>query len=102
MLLQTLEVDVRAVVDVADEADAIPREHPPQRLDDLLDPRVIGRHPVAHEPVRSRKSVEDVDRRTLVLLGEDVGRVDSCGAGTDDRYAWCAHMTSLVGRFTPR
>ncbi len=54
MAAQVGEGDIAAVVHIADEANLVPGQHPAQRLDDLLDPRVIGRHAVAHQAVGGR------------------------------------------------
>ena len=61
-LAQLLELDVDAEVDVAEEADLGVGEHALQRLDDLLDPRVVGRDAVADQAEGGGQPLEDVDR----------------------------------------
>jgi hypothetical protein len=47
---QLVELDVDAVLDVAEQAHLRLRQHLVQRLDDALDARVVGRDAVADEP----------------------------------------------------
>ena len=82
-LLQVVELEVGAVVDVAEEADAVMGEHALERLDDLLDPRVVRRDAVADQAERGRVPVEDVDRDVDLRLGQDVRGVDACRSGAD-------------------
>jgi len=81
---QVRQFHVEPVADVADEPDLVATQHPLQRLDDLLDARMVRSDPIAHQSVRGRQLVEDVDPRTVVLLGEDVGGVDTRRSRTDD------------------
>ncbi len=98
-LLQVVELEVGAVVDVAEEADALVGEHTLERLDDLLDARVVRRDAVANQAERRRVAVEDVDRDIDLGLGEDVGGVDACRSGTDHSDAQLpGHAVLLGGR----
>ena len=81
---QLLRLDVHAVVDVADEPDPRVVQHPVQRVDDLLDPRVVGRHAIPDQAVGRRQPVEDVDGDRLRGLDQVIGGVDAGRAGTDD------------------
>jgi hypothetical protein len=83
---QVRQRNVGAVVHVADEPDLVARQHPAQRLDDLLDPRVIGSDAVPDQTVRGWETVEHVDACVPVLLGQDVCGIDSRGTCTDDCY----------------
>ena len=65
VLVQLVHRDVLADLDVAEEADAVGLEHLAQRQRDRLDLLVVGRDPVAHEPVRARQTVDDVDRDAI-------------------------------------
>jgi hypothetical protein len=44
------EVDIGPVFDVAEQADVTAVEHLDERIDDALDPRMIGGDPIADEP----------------------------------------------------
>ena len=61
-LLQVVELEVGAVVDVAEEADVVVGQDALERLDDLLDARVVGRDAVADQAERRGVAIEDVDR----------------------------------------
>ena len=61
-LLQLVERDVAADLDVADEADRAGIQHLVQRSDDALDARVVGGDAVADEAVRRGERLEEVDR----------------------------------------
>ena len=82
-LLQVVELEVGAVVDVAEEADAVVGEDALERLDDLLDARVVRRDAVSDQAERCRVAIDDVDRDVHVGLGEDVGGVDARRSGAD-------------------
>src|SRR5690606_21596471 len=71
----------------AEDADVTPVDDVAQRADDALDARVVGRDAVAHETVRGRKLLEQVDRdvEAALVLEQDVGRVDAGGTGSHDR-----------------
>ncbi len=90
-LLQLVERDVAADLDVADEARGAGIQHLVQRVDDALDAGVVGRDAVADQAVRRRKRLEQVDRHGSAGLddrvGEDVAGVDAGGTGADDRDA---------------
>jgi hypothetical protein len=83
-LAHLVDLEIDADVHVADEGDPIGLHHPVQGDDDLLDARVIRRHPVPDQTVGCRKSVVDVDRHVGVVLGEDVGGIDAGRTGADD------------------
>lgn len=72
-----------ADLDVPEQADVTAGKDLVQRTDDGLDPRVIGGDAVPNEPVRRRKSIEEVDARARKGAGKDVGGVDAGWAGTD-------------------
>lgn len=78
--------DVAADLHVADEPDVPALQDLVQRHDDLLDARVVRGHAVAHQAVGSRQALEQVDAHVQPGLGQDVGSVDTGGAGTDDGY----------------
>ena len=46
--------------------------------------RVVGRHTVAHEPVRRGKPLKQVDIHLESRLRQNVRRVDASGTGADD------------------
>ena len=54
---------------------------------------MVGGDAVAHQSVRSRKLLEQVDRHLEVLLclQQDVGRINSCGTGADDGKSQFRH-----------
>ena len=87
VVVQLVERDVGAEVDIGEEADVAALEHLVQRLDDHLDARVVGCDAVAHEPERRGEALDEVDRDVDVRLREDVRGVDAGGAGADDRDA---------------
>ena len=86
VLLQIGEREVRAELDVAEEAEARVRRDCVVGPGDGLDLRVIGRDAVAHQPVRRGQPVEhvDLDRRSSALLEEMLGGVERRGPGADD------------------
>ncbi len=93
-IIETPEIgqcQVPAVVDVAEETDVAAVQHLVQGVDDPLDPRVVGGDTVPDEAVRCRILVEKVDTDLevasldLVGLRQDVGGVDACRPGADDR-----------------
>ena len=90
-LLQVVDRDVAADLDVADEADGAGVEHLVQRVHDALDARVVGRDAVADQAVGRGQRVEQVDRDGAARGGhgvrEDVAGVDAGGTGADDRDA---------------
>ncbi|GDY61213.1 hypothetical protein SAV14893_006060 [Streptomyces avermitilis] len=59
-------------------------EDRPQIVLQGLDLFVVGRHPVAHQAVRARQSVQDVDAHPGVLLDEALGGVDPARPRTYD------------------
>src|SRR5690606_4138851 len=85
---QVVEVEIRAVVHIAEQADLRLVEHLVQGGDDALDPRVVGGDAVADQSERRRHALEDVDGHARfggdVGLEQGVGRVDPGGAGSDD------------------
>ena len=93
VVLEVVEGDVLAEADVAEDADVAAVEHFAEGRDDALDARVVGGHAVADEAVRRGKLLEQVDRdvELALRLEDDVGGVDACRAGTDDREAELAH-----------
>ena len=62
-------------------------EHLAQCRNDSLDARVVWRHPVAHQAVRGRQLVEQVDLyvEVTLCLDHEVGRIDARGPRSDDR-----------------
>ena len=82
---QLLQRDVRADLDVADEADQRVVEGAVQGVADGPHLRVVGRDAVPDQPERRRQPVDQVDgHRDVVLAGEGVGGVDARRAGADD------------------
>ena len=61
VLVQLLDRQVYADLDVAEEADAVGLEHLAQRQGDRLDLAVVRRDAVANQPVRAGQPVDDVD-----------------------------------------
>ncbi|MDF2825904.1 MAG: hypothetical protein K0R68_3312 [Mycobacterium sp.] len=90
------ELDIGAVVHVADESDLVAREHAAQRFDDLLDAGMVRCDAVAHQTIRSGQPVEDVHRGGLVLLGQDVGGIDARRTCADDCDTDLPHTPSLL------
>ena len=88
---QVVQVEVNAVVHVADETDVARVEHLVQRVHDALDARVVGGDAVADQAVGGGQSIEQVDARLATGLshggGQDVAGVDAGRAGADDRDA---------------
>ncbi len=86
MLLQVGQGDVAPVEHVAEQPDLAGVEHIPQRVDDALDARVVGRDAVPHQPVRRGELLEQVDGDVEVPLGlqQDVRSVDAGGSGAHD------------------
>ena len=97
MLLQLLESDILADVDVAEQADLRLVEDAVQGADNALDAGVIGCDAVADEPEWSWHALEDVHAHAVEGgvaaalrdggLGEGVGCINSGWAGADDRDA---------------
>ena len=87
--------DVPAHLHIADEPDVAALEDLVQGHDDLLDARVVGGHPVAHQAVGGGEPLEQVDAHVQPGFGQDVGGVDAGGAGTDDGDAerTCVHCS---------
>ena len=85
--LQVVERDVAAVEHVAEDADVAAVDDFAERRDDALDARMVGRDPVAHEPVGGREALEQVDRdvESAIVFEQDVGGVDAGGSCADDR-----------------
>ena len=83
-LAQVVELEVRAVVHVGEQADVAALEHLVQRDDDLLDPRVVGRDAVADQAERRGQALEQVDAHVEIGLGQDVRGVDAGGTCSDD------------------
>src|SRR5262249_54883035 len=82
--LQVVELEVHAVLDVAEEADVGLVEHLVQRGDDPLDAWVVGSDAVPDEAERRRLALEEVDRDVLAALHQDVGDVDAGGPRAHD------------------
>lgn len=102
---QVVEVDVGAVVDVAEQANLRLVEHLVQGGDDALDAWVVRGNAVANEPERGRHPLEEVDAHArsadiVVGLHERVGGVDACRSGTDDGDAEWTSLISHVQRAT--
>jgi hypothetical protein len=62
-----------------------------QRLDDLLDPRMIRCHAVPHQPERRRQPLDQVDASSVMLLGQNVRRVNPSRSSSDDSDAQIPH-----------
>ena len=84
---QVRELDVGAVVDVAEQAHVAAIEDLVQRDDDLLDPRVVRCDAVADQAEGCGEPLEEVDGDLEARLGENVRRVDTGRTGTDDGHA---------------
>ena len=82
---QVVELDVHAVLDVAQQAHLGLAQDLVQRLDDALDAGVVRGDAVADETEWRRLALEQVDRHGRVGLHEHVGGVDAGRARTDDR-----------------
>jgi hypothetical protein len=80
------ERDVAPIGDVAEQPHAGPVQHPVQRMDDLLDARVVRRHAVADQAERGGQPVEHVDRAGRPGLHQDVRGVDPGGTRPDHRH----------------
>ena len=97
---QLLDGHVRAHVDVPDEPDVPALEDLVQGHDDLLDSRVVRRHPVADEPVGGGQLLVQVDRDVELGLGQNIGCVDPGGAGANDgdgqRLGRHMHLTNVL------
>ncbi len=85
-LAQVLELHVDAVLHVAEEADLRLGQHPLERLDDLLDARVVGGDAVPDQPEGRGQPLDDVDRDVRLGLGEDVGGVDAGRSAAHDGH----------------
>ena len=100
---EVLEREVRAVVDVAEEADVPAVQDLVQGVDDALDARVVRGHAVADQAVRRRVAVEEVDADGELAaldglaLGQDVRGVHTGGSGADDGDAQRAGSSSYRG-----
>ena len=100
---EVLEREVRAVVDVAEEADVAAVQDLVQGVDDALDARVVGGHAVADQAVGRRVAVEEVDADGELAaldgfaLGQDVRGVHTGGSGADDGDAQRAGGSSYRG-----
>ena len=94
VVAQILNGDVAADLDIAQQADIPALEDLVQGDDDLLDARVVGGDPVADQPVGRGEALEQVDAHLEPRLRQDVGRVDSSGAGADDGNVEWGHPSS--------
>src|SRR5689334_8745470 len=92
---QVLELHIDAVLHIAHETHLWLSQHAVQRLDDLLDARMVRRDAITDQAEGGRQPLDDVDRDVCVRFGEDVGGVDAGWATTDDRNAK-AHVSSLL------
>jgi hypothetical protein len=83
---EILQCQVPPIVDVAQEADVTAVQNLVQRIDDALDPGVVRCDTVADQAVGRGILVEEVDADFEVAfgLGQNVGSVDTCRAGSDD------------------
>lgn len=88
---QVVQLQVDAVGDVADEPDPLVLQHPVQGLDDLFDPRMVRRDAVPDQAERRGEPLDQVHLGGGVLLGHDVGGVDTGWSGTDDGDAEILH-----------
>src|SRR5699024_7527277 len=79
--------EVRAEVDVREQADVATLEDLVKGTHDHLDARVVRRDAVAHEAERRGQALDEVDRDVDAGLREDVGGVDAGRTGADDRDA---------------
>ena len=85
--LEVGERDVAPELDVAEEADPRVERQSFEDAHDLLDLRMVGRDAVAHEPVRCRQPVDEIDRdRDLFLRDERRRGVEARRPGPDDRH----------------
>jgi hypothetical protein len=98
---QLVELDVHAVLDVAEQPDLRLAEHLVQGLDDALDARVVRRDAVADEAEGGGLALVEVDGHRRVRLHQHVRGVDPGRAGADDRYPqravlgpWACHCSS--------
>ena len=84
VLAELVEGEVRAHVDVGQQADVAAAKHVREGDDDLLDARVVRRNAVAHQAEGRREPLDDVDGDVDALLREDVGGVGASWSGADD------------------
>ena len=99
---QVSKGDVGADVDVAQQADVAALEDLVQRQDDLLDPRVVRRDAVAHQPERDGQAFDQVDADVEAGLGQDVGCVDAGRTRADDSYPRSTAAHRLMDTFPGR
>lgn len=104
-LLEVVQFEVGAVVDVAEEPDVVLGKDTPQGLDDFLDTRVVGSNAITDEAERCWIAFDDVYAYINVGLGEDVGGVNArrtCANDGDPQLPVHACSRSLVGSSTER
>ena len=88
---EVMQRQVPAIGDVAEEPDVAAVQDLVQRVDDPLDPRMVGSHPVADEAVGRRIGLEEVDADLevavldLIGLRQDVRGVDTGRARANNR-----------------
>ncbi len=100
---QVVELDVDAVLDVAEQPDLGLAEHLVQGLDDALDARVVRSDAVADQTERRGLALVQVDRHRGVGLHQHVRGVDAGRSGADDGHPqraagrpWAGHEILLA------
>ena len=94
-LLELVNGDVLADVDVAEQADLRLVHHLVEGLDDALNTRVVGGNAVADQAEGGRHALVNVDADVGLRLRQRVGGVDACRAGADDcnaKWAILGHV----------
>ena len=102
MLLQIVELHIRAELDIAVIAKSWVRRDAVIGLRDRFDLLVVGRDPAAHEPERRRQPVVEIDLDRIVFLLEQMLRcVKARRPRPDDRYTKrmvvCTHWHRKYG-----
>ncbi len=82
-------------LNIAEEANAIPREGTVQNASRSLGALMVRRNPVANQAERNRQLFEHVDTRVRQQLEQMLGEIASGGPGADDANTLFAIRHSL-------